>query len=237
MDCKTARLLLEFARPLSPELDTPEAEGLHEHLADCPECGPLYRTERRLDEHLAQAVRAVPIPEGLEARLTAHLRRERRVWYARRLWVPGLATAAALLLAIYLGLSHYGARPSVNLEDLYHGLNSRAYASPAQVEEWFQNTYHVHAVFPPRFDSNYLIFYDLADFQGQRVPVLLFQHGEARASVYVLSANQFDLGAIRPAPGYPVEVLPSDDPQIKFVVIYTGERLDWFFQKPGEAAA
>lgn len=238
MDCKTARLLLEFARPLSSELDTPAAEGLHEHLTDCPECGPLYRTERRLDDHLARAVRAVPIPEGLEARLGDRLRRQRRAGYRRRLWIPGVAAAAAaVLLAVWLGFGPHRSRPGVNLEELYHVLNSRANASPAQVEEWFQNTYHVHTVMPARFDYNFLTFYDLADFQGQRVPMLLFQRGQATARVYILSAKQFDFDAIRPSPGYPVELIRSDNSQFAYVVIYTSERLDLFFNKSGEAAA
>ncbi len=238
MDCKTARLLLEFARPSAPELDPADAEGLHEHLTDCPDCGPLYQVERKVDDYLARAVRAVPLPEGLEARLGDRLRRERRAWYRRRLWVPSVAAAAAaVILAVVLGIGRHRSLPGVDLEALIHDLNNRAGASPAQVEEWFQNAYHVQTVAPVQFDYNFLTFYDLADFQGQRVPVLMFQHGRATARVYILSAKQFDLDAIRPAPGYPAEVIRSDNPQFAYVVIYTGERLDWFFNKTGEAAA
>ncbi len=238
MDCKTARLLLEFARPTAPELDPAEAERLHEHLADCPDCGPLCQVERKVDDHLARAVRAVPLPEGLEARLGDRLRRERRAWYRRRLWVPGVAAAAAaVILAVSLDIGRHRSLPGVDLERLYHELISRAGASPAQVEEWFQNTYHVHTVAPAQFNYNLLTFYDLADFKGQRVPVLMFQRGQATARVYILSAEQFDLDAIRPAPGYPAEVIRSDNPQFAYVVIYTGERLDWFFNKTGGGAA
>jgi hypothetical protein len=239
MDCKTARLLLEFARPLSPDLDSADAEGLHEHLADCPDCGPLYRAERSVEDHLARAMRAVPVPEGLEARLSDRLRRERRAWYRWRLWVPGgaAAAAAALLLAIFLGFGPHGTLPGVSLEELYHGLNNRAGATPAQIEDWFYSTYYVHTVVPPQFDYHFLAFYDLADFQGQRVPMLLFLRGQATARVYILSAKQFNLNAIQPAPGYPVELLPSDNPQFAYVVIYTSERLDWFFNKASGAAA
>ena len=58
MDCKTARLLLLFARPLPTELEASEAEALESHLADCPECGALAQAERQTDTCLGQAMRA-----------------------------------------------------------------------------------------------------------------------------------------------------------------------------------
>ena len=85
MDCKTARLLLDFARPLCPELDTADAEALHSHLAECPECGPFAAGERRIDGHFGRAVRDVPVPEHLRDRLVKRLAVERDAWYRRRL--------------------------------------------------------------------------------------------------------------------------------------------------------
>src|SRR5215211_1502430 len=103
MDCKTARLLLAFARPCATELDAAGVQALEAHLADCHECGPLARLENRLDEHLGQAVRDVPLPPGLRTRLLAGLRPD--PWHQRR-WVraaAGLAAAAALVLSVTLG--------------------------------------------------------------------------------------------------------------------------------------
>src|SRR5262245_10465360 len=101
MDCRNARLLLEFARPLTAELDAGEAEALQGHLADCPECGALAREERRLDEHLGRAVRDVPVPEGLRDRLLARLATERDAWF-RRWLLRAVGVAAGIALAVWL---------------------------------------------------------------------------------------------------------------------------------------
>ena len=80
MDCRTARLLLDFARPRPAELAAEEAAALEGHLTGCPECDSLARTERQLDgddallaayrEHFGITLRHVPsrsAPPGLVA--------------------------------------------------------------------------------------------------------------------------------------------------------------------------
>src|SRR5262245_36359440 len=99
MDCKTARLLLPFLRPLAPELDPNDAEDLRAHLAGCPECAALAAAEHRVDARLAQAMRDVPVPADLSARLLDRLHVQRRSWYRRRVIGP-LTAAAAVLLAL-----------------------------------------------------------------------------------------------------------------------------------------
>ena len=92
MDCRTARQLLDFARPRRPELEAVELEELEAHLADCPDCGPLAQVERQMDNRLGQAMRAVAVPENLQGRLLARLESDRarqaRQW-RRRLAIPG----------------------------------------------------------------------------------------------------------------------------------------------------
>src|SRR5262245_47235500 len=100
MDCKSARLLMEFARPGSAELDAGEADALQQHLADCPDCAALAAAERRADEHIGRAIREVPLPEGLQKRLLKRLDDERTAWYLRR--VTRVAAAAILLFAVGL---------------------------------------------------------------------------------------------------------------------------------------
>jgi hypothetical protein len=240
MDCKTARLLLDFDRALpAPELEAGEAERLHEHLAECPVCRSAAQIERQVDEHLGRAVRAVPVPDGLRQRLLTRLESERQVWYRRRVWVPAAAAAAAvLLLAVWLGLGpgHPLPRPDVD----YHALNQQLGSPPERVQEWFAETYHVQTTVPPQLDYNFLAFYDLASFQGQRVPLLYFIRGEFTARVYVLSDRQFDLSDLKPEkmPGYPVVVLEDPrHPHVRYVVIYTSEQLDWFLDKHQRQAA
>src|SRR5947207_6791000 len=103
VDCKTARQFLDFARPRRPELDATELEELEAHLAECPDCGPLAQVERQIDSRLAQAMQAVPVPEGLPGRVLNHLQSERRL-QVRKMgrWIAVPAAAAALLLASWV---------------------------------------------------------------------------------------------------------------------------------------
>src|SRR6185437_4010371 len=84
MDCKTARLLLDFVRPQAPELPAEEDGVLQNHLDHCPDCHSLARGERQLDERLGKAMLQVEVPAGLREHLLARLEVERGDWYRRR---------------------------------------------------------------------------------------------------------------------------------------------------------
>src|SRR5712671_2771679 len=103
MDCRTARLLLDFARPGSIELEASELTDLDGHLGGCSECDTFAHAERLVDSRLGPAMRAIAVPPVLRGRLLARLDVERFTWYRRRV-VPAVLTAAALLLAVW-GLS------------------------------------------------------------------------------------------------------------------------------------
>jgi hypothetical protein len=238
MDCKTARLLFDFARPLSCELEKGEAERLQEHLADCSECSSLFRVERKVDEYFGQTMRTVAIPEGLANRLKTKVNLERRRWYRQRIWLPSAAVAiAVVLIGVFLGLRTSRPLPGVNLEKVYHDNISRN-LSAQSVNEWFYDTYKVKTTAPPQFNYLCLIHRDLAQFEGKQVPLLVFFSDRELARVYILSAKDFDLKAIREAKptGYPVEVLPSNDPNLIYVVIFSGGQLDRFLTRSQDAS-
>src|SRR5207302_588577 len=103
MDCKTARLLLDFDRPGAPELERADADALEGHLAGCPQCDALVQAERPFDAALGHAMRQVEVPDGLRTQLLARLEAERGAWY-RRWYGHGfraLAAAAAVLLLLW----------------------------------------------------------------------------------------------------------------------------------------
>lgn len=236
MDCKTARLLLEFGRPVAPELDESELDALHAHLADCPECGPTAQVERRADAVIGRAVRAVPLPEGLRDRLREQLRNGRRSALRRR-WAwrttAAGAVAATLLVAVWLG--HRGTQPTplnpeqVGADWFARNLNP----SPAGVEHWFRGK-GTETVAPPGFDYAKLRYYDLTDLQGRQVPFLLFASGEQEAGIYVLSDRQFDLAQAAASPpvggsGYTAIIRRHPaDAHVAYLIVYTGSSLTPF---------
>ncbi len=104
MDCNSARLFLHFRRPDSTDLDGLEAAELDRHLAHCSECNALARDERRLDQSLGRAMRAVVVPTGLRGQILDRLTEQRNTG-RRRFYHYGTrgALAAVLLLAVGLG--------------------------------------------------------------------------------------------------------------------------------------
>jgi Putative zinc-finger len=232
MDCRTARLLLDFARPLTAELAPSEAEPFQEHLADCPDCRTLAQHERRFDEQVGQAMHAVTVPEDLRARLLVQLHHERYAWYRRRLVTPAVLTAAAaaVLLAVWIG---FGGRQPLPRPDLdFHALTWQMRAKPEVVEKWFRDTYKVKTAVPPQFDYDNLFSFEMKDFQGKSVPSLLFIRQGFTAQVYILSDKQFDLNNLEDPVGYPVKVLQHPaSPHVRYVVIYTSDDLDSFLVK------
>jgi hypothetical protein len=237
MDCKIARLLLEMAGSRQSELDAPEAEALEDHLGDCPECRSRAETERRLDEQLGRAVRAVPVPPALQDRLLARLEADRSAWYRRQtLRIAALLTAAASILAGFLlWFQRETPRANVELETACHAVYQQTGSPPERVNEWFQETYGLQTVAPTGFNYSHLKFYDLADFQGKRVPLLLFIRGEHNARVYILSAAEFNVDEVAAAPGYNVKFWHNPtDRRFAYVAVYSSERLDWFLEKDAE---
>lgn len=233
MDCKTARLLLEFARPLTPELDEGEGDALVGHLADCPACAAAHRAERRVDDHIGKAMRDVPVPEGLQARIHAKLAVQKDRRYLRRLsWAAVAAVAASVLLVA--GITYWGQKPAVNLEEQYVLANKPLPQDPSAVGAWFGRP---ALLAPTQFDYQGLIQCDWVSFQGRKVPCLLFRQGSELAWVYILNDRQFDLKSLAGqgplSGGRSISLLwPSGGEQhTAFVVIFTGGLLEPFFAR------
>jgi hypothetical protein len=245
MDCKNARLLLDFARPQGTELDTCEAEALESHLADCPECGCAAQNERRLDDHIGRAMRAVPVPEDLRGRLLRRLAVERDAWYRRWLLrgAGAVAAAAAIVLLVWSWLLVKGSFPPTF--DPSEVSVDRSSVSPRAVEDWFRTTHGIKTVAPSDglFRYTKLTYYGMEELQGKRVPMLLFTANDghnlpARAQVYIVTDKQFDgLEELVNQPrkitgGYTVEVLRNQDrPDVYYVMVYTDGSREVFFKK------
>jgi len=233
MDCRTARLLLDFARPRCPELPPEDSDALDAHLSGCADCDAVARVEREADSRIAHAMRAVDVPIGLRERILDRLESERGDRQRRRLgWTVRVAAAAAVvLLAVWFGFSWFRHRPQPLDTERQHAQWFARMTSPGprKVEAWFKEDFDLATVAPSDFNYAYFKDFGIASCQGQRVPSMYFARGDTEAHVYVVSKDQFDLNALNETEpidsgGYHVEVR-RDDPDHAFVVFYKGESL------------
>jgi hypothetical protein len=244
MDCKNARLLLDFLHP-AEELDAAATADLKQHLHSCPDCQELSQAERRLDDALGQAMRAVDVPDGLRMRLLGRLQTERDRWYWRQIRRWGAVAAAAVL--VIAGLSWYALQPrpaSLDLGEAKRTAEQRLDNSQERVTEWLRSVGGHDLVAPPNFRYDGLEYYAMTRFRGHDVPTLFFHDAKKEnfARVYVLSAQQFDLEAIdredAAAASYlrsgqvKVRVLPNPpNPRVRYLVIFSGDKVEHFLQQ------
>jgi hypothetical protein len=140
--------------------------------------------------------------------------------------------AAAAVAAVLFFSRQRQPLDDINLELAYREATQQTGSGPETINQWFEDVHHVRMASPAGFDYRLLVFYDLAEFQGKRVPLLLFSRGDANARVYVLSGDRFNLDEVEPAPGYNVQYLrPADDERTAYVVVYTSESLNGFLTK------
>jgi hypothetical protein len=250
MDCKAARLLLLFSHPRLAELEMPESEAVESHLADCPDCGALARSERQFDHAVGLAMRDVSVPGDLPGRLLERLDRERWRWYWRLPRVyPRSAAAAAAALLLACGLLAYWqpwALIPIDTELTAYDFNAQPQQAPEDVEKHFAGLgYKIIA--PRDFNYEFLTKCSIEVFQGKKVPVLLFARDQQLAFVYVLSARQFDLDALAEQPRgvgsgvFRVDYRFPDQAERRFAYLirFTAESLERFLLEnrgPGRQA-
>jgi hypothetical protein len=229
MDCNTARLLLELARP--GELDEGEAGALEGHLAGCPECGGRAAAGRTFDQGVRSAMLAVQTPPGLRDRLLEGLRADRVPWHRHRVRraVPWMGAAAAALLALAGGWLWYARPVEVEPAEVWRSV---AFDRPgrAQVEEALRRM--GADVVAPNLDYAFLTTYGLAELPGKPgrvVPQLVFRSDTRCAVVFVLDTRRFKIADFEPPSGapYKMELLHRAGDRFAYLVFHNGENLDW----------
>jgi hypothetical protein len=244
MDCKTARLLLDYARPSSTELDATEAQALEEHLTGCESCDQAAGAERRADAAIGKAMRQVDVPDQLRARILARMKEERGD--LRRRWIiHGLraAIAAAAVLLLALGLWRWFAvRPAFPVEQLVAHANYSVYSphTAAQVEADLKSQ-GVEITVPADLNYSYLRWAFLTNVEGRRTPLLIFNNSGTNggqpqhALVFLVADNQFDLGGNLPVPQLTnayeyhchTAVQETGGKRVGYVIYYTGDDWHW----------
>jgi hypothetical protein len=238
MDCKTARLLLDFARPQANELPAEEAGALQGHLDRCPDCHGLARGEQQLDERLGKAMRQVEVPAGLRDRLLARLEVERGDWYRRRFAHAArlsVAAAAAVFLLGWAGWWLMNRPPApIDPDRVIGTVNDAAVVGRrAQAEEMLKRL-GVETPLSPSLNYNLMIgppgMTELPGYPGRRVAFLLFGRNHRHACVYLVAENQFpaDVPSVIAEGTYKLEVLPANEGETyRFLIVHDGENLDW----------
>jgi hypothetical protein len=234
MDCKTARLLLDFLRPGAAELERADADALEGHLAGCPQCDALAQAERQFDAAVGRALRQVEVPDGLREQLLARLEAERGAWY-RRWYGHGLralaAAAALLLLAWGWWYWHADQARPVQPEAVVEAFNlSRSNRDEAQAA---LKALGVVVELPRNLNFAYLLNHavrELPGHPGTKVAELIFVRGDRVALVYVLPARQFDVqAAASDFSGYAfkLKVVGAPGDPYPYLVLHNGESADW----------
>ena len=250
MDCRTARLLLPFARPGGEELERADQLALEQHLAECPDCRLEVEAERTLDGVFAHAMRTVPIPAGLRTRLLTKLTGQRRRYYVR--WAARGCAAAALLLVTFLWF--YRAFPDKIEQIIVRRTEPDAIIIPTVAPEPlgpFRSLKHMldhiraqgcAAGLPRDLSDNWnfqlLEYASVETYNGKPTPTLGFKKGAATAKVRLLGWGQYDaatLDAIRAAGGRIVGN-QQRDPFIAVVELSPDARIE-DFSRPKQTVA
>jgi hypothetical protein len=237
MDCKTARLLLDFARPQACELEPEEAGALENHLDRCPNCHGLARGERQLDDHLGKAMRQVEVPAGLREQLLARLEVDRGDWYRRRFAHAMRLAAAAAAILLLLWAAWHGligrSKTPIDPEQVAFAVNSDAAKDArAKLQEALKRM-GVETSLSPNLDYHLVIAppgrAELPGCPGQTVPMLVFARDGRHATVYLVPAEQLSVDAPLAigSATVKVEVLPSAGEPYTYLVVHEGDNLDW----------
>lgn len=237
MDCKTARLLLDFARPQACELETEEVTALESHLDHCADCHSQARGDRQFDERLGKAMQQVEVPAGLRDQLLARLESERGDWYRQR-FAHGarLVVAAAALLLLAWGTWYWVKDHSPAPVDPSHvaeaAKRDAAEDPQARTEEALRRL-GVDTPLSPHLDYNWLAcppaLAELPGYPGRKVPMLVFSRGGRVALVYLIREKAIPNDTSDEIHGttFKAALLPSEGEPYRFLVLHDGVDLKW----------
>jgi anti-sigma factor (TIGR02949 family) len=200
------------------ELAEPEKGQLHDHLADCPECGPEAAALERLRQGIRQAAPVYRAPEALRSQIRFALRQEAVATTRVTRSAPGwLAYAASILLAVALGsggtLLITGERQQDTVANelidshlrslLGSHLTDVTSSDQHTVKPWFAGRSDLS---PPAVDlaaNGFPLTGGRLDLiAGKPMPALVYRRREHVINVFILPASGRDLGATLTRRGY-----------------------------------
>jgi hypothetical protein len=237
MDCKTARLLLEFARPKASELEAEEAADLQGHLDHCPDCHHQAQMESQLDEWLGKAMRQVEVPAGLREQLLVRLESARGDWYRQRFASAVRLGAAAAAVLVLCWVGWYWVRERwvapVDAQRVANAVSEDVLEDPRARTERALKALGVETPLSPYLDYSLLVcppaLAELPGHPGRKVPMLVFARNGRIARVYLVreKAVPKDASAWTGGSSFKAELLPSAGEPYRFLVIHDGDNLQW----------
>ena len=236
MDCETARVMLTFFGRRGEELAADDRVELDAHGHGCAGCAARFAAEQAFDNQIAGAMRAVPIPAGLRAKIDDSLDADRGDWFRRRLVAGGMATAA-----LFLGFAGYVAYQIQTAAPLRADALMALQDQSPKEQVARELARHGMSYNPQRpFDLDQLASAGDAELQGRRVPMLYLRNvrKNSQARVYVVNDRMLNWKALDPDHtefqsklGYQVAVMPDAvRGDVGYVIVYTGESLDAFLE-------
>jgi len=236
MDCRTARILNDVRGNRSAELPAEDAVDLDLHLNACGDCHRLLANEQKIDRPIAVAMRSVPLPINLKARILDQLAMQRGAWYRKRVFI-GAAAAACLLVAVGI-LTWQPPRdntfnPNLMLQEAARYDDD----SRDKMDGWLTRNGLEYRP-PIALNPHLLSSYTMADVQGRQVPTVVYRTvdpvtGERIfARVFLVRAGDFDLDALPKSfggsspKGYQLEILRDKDrpDQLAYVILLKGDQ-------------
>ncbi len=192
MNCQLSQLLLAF-RP--NELAADDRAALDAHLRACPTCAALANTTAATDNAIRKAMLAVPVPDGLRAKLHSAMSDTQRVaWRGKaRLWGTGLAATVAV------GLIAWGVfettKPTLTSELASNLLENERLTKEQSVNAWLKSK-GLPAELPEPFEYGTHAVHGTGPLGTLNVPFVLFQTDRGQCRVYILKED-----AVRTPPG------------------------------------
>ncbi|MCE9531959.1 MAG: DUF3379 family protein [Planctomycetes bacterium] len=234
MDCRTARLLSELRGKRVSELPRDDAASLDQHLKSCFDCQRLVLLEQQYDAPIAKAMKAVPVPANLKARIFDRLATQRGAWQRKRFFYAA-AAAACVIFAVGILTWKPANRARLDLNELVHQSGPNFEGRQDKLDQWLA-TQGIRYQAPVPFNPHLLAFHGMTTVQGKQVPTLYYSNVEQKchAQVFIIREPDFDLtnlpenfgGSLGFGQQIKIFREPGQPMKQAYVILFTGDSLD-----------
>jgi len=225
------------------ELPPEDGAALQRHLESCAECQNRHAVENKFDTAIAKAIRAVPVPPALKARILDRLATQRGAWYRKRIFY---AAAAAACVLVAVGILTWKPTQSVQFDPSKLAMEQvRLLDDPrVQLDSWMESQGVTYAP-PVPFDPKLMTFHGLTSVQGKQVPMVEYRGYDPATStavvarVFVIRDGDFDLkslpetfgGSLANGLQAKIDRDRQQPNKVAYVVLYSSRSLDPFLTK------